>query len=142
MGLPPFQTPTGPDEAFRYLEMPAAERRKLTPVECADACIAIARFGAHVGRLCQQEEADAFLLDERITEIVRDHVHEQPAYTPFERRALAIAGNIEAAKLERARIAAVAKAKRLAYWASRYEKIARGFENLSNARRRDREYGD
>jgi hypothetical protein len=129
------------DEAVRYMDLPAGERHKLTPDECGEAAVVLAQWAAHVSRACQREEADAEMLAERITEVVRLRLNQQNAYSPQERRALAIAEDSTASRLELQRVAAHVKARRLAYHANRIDRVSRAYEALANARKRERQYG-
>jgi hypothetical protein len=142
VGLPEYRVPLTKDDAVRYLEMASEERRKRDAEECAEACVLLAQYAAHLTRTAQRAEAAAALLDDRITQLVRAEIPLQKAYSYQERRLLAVGASDEARALEGRRMAEAAKARLLAYYATRVERVATAYQNLSNVRRRGREFGE
>lgn len=140
--MPAFSVPGVKDEAVRYLELSAADRARLTADACAEACLVLSQYAAHLTRVQQRAEADALLLDERIRKAVGRRMTQQHAYSYDERRVLAVAESDDAVALDNQRVAALAKAARLAFFANRVDKVARAYEVLSHTRRRDRQHGD
>jgi hypothetical protein len=136
-GVPAYQT-----EAVRDLEMTPNERSKLSPDEAAEACVVLSQYAAHLTRVAQRAETEAFLLQERVTALVAPHLERQQAWGNEMKRVLAVLENPEVTALDTRRVAAEAKAKRLMFFAARVDAVARAYQNLANARRRNREYGD
>jgi hypothetical protein len=134
--------PSDRPAAERLLGLSAAERSKLGPDECADACVALSVYAAFLTRLAQAQEAEAFLCAERLDRILLPAMGGYAAFSFQERRALALAERPHADALDLERIAAAAKAKRLLFFANRVEAVAKAFGGLGNARRRGREFGD
>lgn len=142
LGLPSFSPPKSKNEAFKYLDNTVEDRQKMTPEECADAVIALAHFSAYVTRACQREESEALLLKEQINKLIGEEIPLQKAYSPEERRSLAMADNEKAKELESLRIASSIKSKRLFMYADKIDKIAKAYETLSYSRKRNRQYGE
>lgn len=121
--------------------MDSSTRSKLSCEECAEATIILAQYSSYVGRAAQRQEAESFLLKERIQYLIGENMALQKAYSPDERKALALSQDEEAQELDLQRIAAFTKAKRLYGYAERIDKISRAYEVLSNVRKRERQYG-
>lgn len=136
--MPPLRVPRDKDRAVELLEMTSAERAKMTAAEAAEAEVVLQRYAMFLGRMAQQEEATASLLDEQVFRIVTPRLLQQGAYDHRERRALAIHENEVARKLDLELSAARAKAKRLAYLAMRVDKVAGAYGGLAAARRTGR----
>ena len=142
LGLSAFKPPAGKDDALHFLEMTTKDREKLTCEECADVVIILAQYAAYVGRAAQRMESEALLLKDHIVRELGDSVAEQKAYSPEERRTLALSLNDECYELDGERLAASIKAKRLYGYADRIDKVAKAYETLSYSRKRNRQYGD
>lgn len=130
------------DEAHRYMQLASQERRKLSCDECAEACLVLAQWAAHLERVCQREAAAAELLLHRVKDLVGDVVQDAKGFKYEEKLASAIRGNKEAMSLYLQHVGASTKAKSLSYYPARVEKVADAYRNLSNVRRRDRQHGD
>lgn len=120
--------------------MTTAERSKMTAAEAAEAELVLQRYAAYLARLAQQEEASTSLLTDQVTRIVTPRILMQGAYNHDERRALAVAENEVARRLDLELSASKAKAKRLAFFAMRVEKVASAYGRLAAGRRGNREY--
>jgi len=142
VGLSKFEVPYVKDDAIKLLNLEVKERTKLTCEECADAVITLSQYSAYVSRASQRLEAEAFLLKEKFNQILGESIALQKAYSPDERKALAIKDNQFAQELDLQRVAAYTKAKRLYLYADRIDRVARAYEILSNVRRRGRQYGE
>lgn len=136
--MPPLRVPRDKDRAVELLEMTTAERSKMTAAEAAEAEVVLQRYAMFLGRMAQQEEANAGMLDEHIVRIVAPRILQQGAYDHRERRALAIHENEVARRLDLELSAARAKAKRLAYLAMRVDKVAGAYGSLAASRRSSR----
>lgn len=141
IGLPKFQPPAGKNDAIRLMENSSQDRQKMTPDECADAAVTLAQYGAYIARASQILESESSLLKDQIIRVLADSVPNQKAYSPEERRTLALCENDECYQMEADRIATVTKAKRLYFYAEKIDKVARAYENLSNTRKRERQNG-
>lgn len=141
IGLDKISVPHAKSEALRYMDLPIDERKKITPENAADAVLVLAQFAAYISRVVQKEESKMFWLSEEIMKVIASRVNQQKGYSFEERKALAIAENEAAQRLERLRRESQAKWKRLAFHAMRVEKIAMAYQNLSNVRRRLNEIG-
>ncbi len=142
VGLPPHKMPLYRDEAVHYLELLSGDRKKLTPDECAEAAVVLSQYAAHLTREAQREEADAVLLKERVRQVVRDRLAQQKGYGLEERMLMAVAEDKAAGDLDGLRVAAEVKAKRLAYFSNRVDRVSQAYRDLANARKRERQYGD
>lgn len=142
LGLPPFSPPLSKNEAFKYLDNTTEDRQKMTPEECADAVVALAHFSAYVTRASQREESEALLLKEQILKLIGEEIPLMKAYSPEERKSLALAENDKARELESLRIASSVKSKRLYMYADKIDKVAKAYETLSYSRKRTRQYGE
>lgn len=119
--------------------MTTSERGKLTPAEAAEAELVLQRYAMYLGRLAQREEASTSLLVDQVTRCVAPRILQQGAYHPDERRALAVLENEVARKLDLELSAAKAKAKRLAYFSMRVEKVATAYGRLAIIKRGNRD---
>lgn len=142
IGLSKFNPPNSRDDALKFLEISSNDRSKMTCDECADAVITLAQYAAYVGRAAQREDSESLLLKEQINQLIGDLIPLQKAYSPEERKSLALLENENAQELERQRIAASVKSKRLFMYADRIDKVAKAYEVLSYARKRNRQYGE
>jgi hypothetical protein len=138
VGLPTLQVPLIKDEAVRLLELTPDDRRRLSGEELADAAVTLSMYATYLSRLAQREEADAVLLDERVVSLLRCSLANQPAYTPHERRVLALNQSVEARATDLQRVGASVKAKRLAFFAARVDRVAQSYERLAYSRRGER----
>jgi hypothetical protein len=128
-------------EAQRYLALGAKERAKLTPDDCAEACLVLSQYAAHIGRVCQQEEGRAALAGELTNRSVVARLDQEKGYAFDERRLKAVAGSTHATELDRGRLESLVRFKRLLFLAQRIEKVAEAYKGLAYVRRRNNENG-
>jgi hypothetical protein len=141
VGLPACRVPLFQDVAVKFLELPPGDRKKLTPDECADACVVLSQYAAHLHRVAQREEADVVLLKERVRKLAAERAQQQDAFKFEDKMLLAVRESPEASSLDLQRVAAEVKAKRLAYFSNHVDKVARAYGDLGNVRKRERQYG-
>ena len=115
--------------------------RALPPDECAEAVVVLSQYAAFLTRACQREEARMAWAADEINKAVAPRLGQQKGYGLEERRLTAVAENEHASALERVRAEAQAKFKRLLYVSNRVEGVAKAYQNLSNVRRREMQYG-
>ncbi len=142
VGLPVHKMPLYQDVAVGYLEMMPGDRKKMTPDDCGEAAVVLSQYAAHLTREAQREEADAVLLKERVRQVVRDRLAQQKGYGLEERMLLAVREDKVACELDAMRVAAEVKAKRLAYFSNRVDRVGQAYRDLANARKRERQYGN
>lgn len=130
------------DEAHRYMQLPAHERHKLSCDECAEACLVLSQWAAHLDRIRQREESNANLLYHRIEELVGDKAHSAKGFKYEEKLATAVRADDEAWEVYLDYVQARARSDRLNFHAKRIEGVAEAYKSLSNVRRRDRQHGD
>lgn len=142
IGLNKFEPPLIKEEAIKFINLDSQSRSKLSCEECAEAVVILAQYAAYVSRASQQQEAEAYLLKEKVQELIGENMATKKAYSPDERKALALAEDEKASEYDLLRIAAMTKAKRLYMYAERIDKLSRAYEVLSNSKKRGRQYGD
>lgn len=135
--------PSIQNEALKYLEIEAEQRRKLTPDECAEAVVILAQYAANVHRAYQRESAQVRWSEDEICKVVAPQLAQYDKYMKHDFKvALAVRENIYATELNSIRAESQAKCERLNFLATRIGEIAEAFRGLSFTRKRDREYGE
>lgn len=130
------------DEVKNYLYLSSQDRKKLTSEECGHISLSLFHYSSYVNKLMQEIDSEIFLLDEKIKQIVLDRINQQQAYKFEEKLMLAIAENNEASKMNREKFILQAKHKRISYYASKIDNIAKSYQNLSISKKRDKTYED
>lgn len=140
-GLPPLRRLRSESEALQYLDLPAADRRRLTPEECSEAAVVLSSYALYVNRLCQIEQARAQWLEQVLDTEMASAMTQRRAGSREERRGLTLGSDPVWQRLEQLRREALARCNRLGYFAHRIEYIAGAFQNLGHARKRERAHG-
>lgn len=123
------------NEAQRLLNLGPEELKRLSATECSEGAFILESFSIHLQRAINREKARATWSDARITRLISSFVHEMPAYTPSERRNMAIRSNDAAKETEAIRVSAQVKCERLEYLPARVSSLAKYLDNISHAKR-------
>lgn len=114
----------------------------MTPEAAGEASVVLAQYAMFLSQAAQREEANLLLLEEEILRAVAPRIAQQTVYGREEKRALAVREDEYASRLDRQRVGAAAKMKRLMFLATRVENVGRAYQALANVRRRERQYGE
>ncbi len=122
-------------EADRLLNLTKDEIRQMTEAECCEAAFTLEQFAFHLQRGINRQQSQANWAESRVSRLISPTIHQMPAYSPAERRMLAIHRDDAAQKTEAIRMSSQLKLDRLSYLPGRVASLAKQLGSIAYAKK-------
>jgi hypothetical protein len=129
----------GPGSVYRYLRLTESEMRALSAEECGEAAVMLSALAFKLQQEKNRCSSRALWCEQKLRKDLAVAMSRVHAYSFDERRGVVLAGDPEAARLDRERVAAEGMAARLDFLPQRLDQFVRTYLALQETKRKHRE---